>query len=388
MAGGVVSAFRGTGEQLVGSDKHSYLKRALKNSPDDTQTFDHLFNSYKQHTGETKNHIRLLQSKVDKLREGLERDKAAKEADLKSTLDTYKNGNWLFDPKKIDPVYRKMQEEDDRGILKTIVDPSQWLYAVPEIGSSFSDLVDFTGLLMLNGGAELAASRLATTAVMRNPFAKLAYETAVVGGGLYFSNEMRRMETNAEATDAYSNRIINEAEKRGIDLNEILANTNEHLNAIGISTDGLNTLEQLQLALAYNAPTGNKEFDKLKKEARKGIAKVVNENNALSFVDYLQTLPFMSYSRGVIGKFGGGVFGKQRLTPRLEQMAESMAAAARKTSNSIIDRTIDKAAGKVASNLATKMAIARTSKYIKNKAGMFGLVGLTEGIEEGQQQLL
>lgn len=388
MAGGVVSAFRGTGEQLVGSDKHSYLKRALKNSPDDTQTFDHLFNSYKQHTGETKNHIRLLQSKVDKLREGLERDKAAKEADLKSTLDTYKNGNWLFDPKKIDPVYRKMQEQDDRGILKTIVDPSQWLYAIPEIGSSFSDFVDFTGLLMLNGGAELAASRLATTAVMRNPFAKLAYETAVVGGGLYFSNEMRRMETNAEATDAYSNRIINEAEKRGIDLNEILANTNEHLNAIGISTDGLNTLEQLQLALAYNAPTGNKDFDKLKKEARKGIAKVINENNALSFVDYLQTLPFMSYSRGVIGRFGGGVFGRQQLTPRLEQMAESMAVAARKTSNSIIDRAIDKAAGKVASNLATKMAIARTSKYIKNKAGMFGLVGLTEGVEEGQQQLL
>lgn len=96
----------------------------------------------------------------------------------------------------------------------------------------------------------------------------------------------------------------------------------------------------------------------------------------------------MSYSRGVIGRFGGGVFGRQQLTPRLEQMAESMAVAARKTSNSIIDRAIDKAAGKVASNLATKMAIARTSKYIKNKAGMFGLVGLTEGVEEGQQQLL
>ena len=402
MAGGIVSAVRGTIEQLSGSDKYSYLKRALKNSPDDTHTFDHLFNSYKQHTGETKNHIKVLQSKVDDIRNRLEREKVAKETDVKNTLDIYKNGNWLFDPKKIDPVYRKMQEEDDRGILKTIVDPSQWLYAAPEIGSSFSDLVDFAGLLALNGGAELAASKLATTAIMRNPYTRGLYELGVLGGGLYFSSEMRRMETNAEATDAYSNRIINEARDKGIDLNDILQQTNEHLNAIGISTNGLNTLEQLQLALAYNAPTDNQEFNKLKKEARKGIAKVVNENNALSFVDYLQTLPFMNYSRGILGKFGSNIFGKNRdiltsvnvlnktpqLTPRIEQMASSMAMAARKTSNGIIDNIIDKAAGKVASNLATKMAVARASKYIKNKAAMFGLVGLTEGVEEGQQQLL
>lgn len=388
MAGGIVSAVRGTAEQLSGSDKHSYLKRALKNSPDDQHIFDYLFNSYKQHTGETKNHINVLQNKVNEIKERLERNKSSKETDLKQTLDTYRNGNWLFDPKKIDPIYRKIQEEDDRGILKTIVDPSQWLYAAPEIGSSFSDLADFTGLLMLNGGAELAASKLATTAIMRNPVAKLLYESAVAGGGLYFSNQMRRMETNAEATDAYSNRVIKESEKKGIDLNAVLKNTNAHLNSIGITTEGLNTLEQLQLALAYNAPTGDVEFDKLKKDARKGIAKVVNENNALSFLDYLQTLPFMSYSRGVIGKFGSGIFGKQILSPAAAKSAESMVIAARKTANGILDSTIDRVANKVASNLATKVAIARTSKYIKNKAGMFGLVGLTEGIEEGQQQLL
>jgi len=97
----------------------------------------------------------------------------------------------------------------------------------------------------------------------------------------------------------------------------------------------------------------------------------------------------MNYSRGIIGKFGSGIFGKQ-LPPRIQRMAESMAIAqaAKKTSNGIIDNFIDRAANKIASNLATKVAIARSSKYIKNKAKTFGLVGLIEGVEEGQQQLL
>lgn len=386
-AGGIISALRGTAETLSGSDKGSYLKRAIKNSPDDIHTFDHLFDSYKNHKGGSTNYIRSLQQKIDKMRNDLERDKIEKETDLKNTLDTYRNGNWLFDPRKIDPIYKKMQEEDDRGILKTIVDPSQWLYAAPEIGSSFSDLADFTGLLLLNGGAEYAASKLATTALMRNPLSRGIYEASVIGGGLYFSNQMRRMETDAEATDAYSNRVIKEAEEKGIDLGRILNQTNSHLQGLGINPEGLNTLEQLQLALAYNAPTDDSEFNAIKKEARKGIAKVVNENNALSFMDYLQAIPFMNYSRGIVGKFGSGVFGNTGLSSKIIE-GTAMAGAAKKTANGIIDSFIDKAANKVASNLATKVAIARTSKYIKNKAKTFGMVGLIEGVEEGQQQLL
>jgi hypothetical protein len=41
---------------------------------------------------------------------------------------------------------------------------------------------------MLNGGASLAASKLANTAIMSNPYVRSMYEMAVVGGGLYFSN--------------------------------------------------------------------------------------------------------------------------------------------------------------------------------------------------------
>ena len=386
--GGTVAAVKDVFESAANSKKNSYLKRAIKNSPDDIHVFDGFFDSYKNHIGGERNHVRALQNKIDETRNRLERDKAEKEADLKHTLDIYRNGNWLFDPKKIDPVYRKMQEEDDRGILKTIVDPSQWLYAAPEIGSSFSDFVDFTGLLLLNGGAEYAASKLATMAIMKNPYLRAIYEGAVVGGGLYFSNQMRRMETDAEATDAYSNRVIKEAEAKNINLGNILQQTNSHLQKLGIDPEGLNVLEQLQLALAYNAPTDNAEFNNIKKEARKGIAKVVNENNTLSFIDYLQAIPFMSYSRGVVGKYGSGIFGKKSLVSDKVLEATAMAGAAKKTSNGIIDSLIDKAANKVASNLATKVAIARTSKYIKNKAKTFGMVGLTEGVEEGQQQLL
>jgi len=58
--GGTVSALRGTIEKLTDSEKHSYLKRAIKNSPDDIAVFDHLFNSYKSHAGESKNYINSL----------------------------------------------------------------------------------------------------------------------------------------------------------------------------------------------------------------------------------------------------------------------------------------------------------------------------------------
>jgi hypothetical protein len=65
VVGGTVAAAK---ETLSGGKDYGYLKRAIKNSPDDVHVFDHLFSSYKSHQGEGKGHVKLLQSKIDKIK--------------------------------------------------------------------------------------------------------------------------------------------------------------------------------------------------------------------------------------------------------------------------------------------------------------------------------
>jgi len=43
----------------------------------------------------------------------------------------------------------------------------------------------------------------------------------------------------------------------------------------------------ISLALAYNIPTGDDAFEMAKRQSRKGIQKLINNNNALAYTDYL-----------------------------------------------------------------------------------------------------
>jgi len=51
-----------------------------------------------------------------------------------------------------------------------------------------------------------------------------------------------------------------------------------------------------KLGIAYNMETGDPAFEEAKRTARHGIGKLVNANNALSFMDYVDMLPFLNYS--------------------------------------------------------------------------------------------
>ena len=47
--------------------------------------------------------------------------------------------------------------------------------------------------------------------------------------------------------------------------------------------------------MAFDIQTGDSAFEKAKKDARLGINKLINANNALGINDYMQMLPYMSY---------------------------------------------------------------------------------------------
>ena len=78
----------------------------------------------------------------------------------RSYRNTYQNGNWLFDPKKVNPTFRKMVKENDDGLLESML-PSHWIYNVPQMASSFSDIEDFVAQLAnqtVGGSISLALS--------------------------------------------------------------------------------------------------------------------------------------------------------------------------------------------------------------------------------------
>ena len=76
---------------------------------------------------------------INVLKRDRERESKELEASQLSTINTLRNGNWAFDPRKIDPIYKKKQEENN-GSLLDFLNPLRLPYAIPEMGSSYSDL--------------------------------------------------------------------------------------------------------------------------------------------------------------------------------------------------------------------------------------------------------
>ncbi|WP_173431878.1 hypothetical protein [Sharpea azabuensis] len=54
--GGLVTA----AGDVAGTNRGDFIKRAVKNSPDDFVAMNHFFNSYKDHEGESNNWLRSL----------------------------------------------------------------------------------------------------------------------------------------------------------------------------------------------------------------------------------------------------------------------------------------------------------------------------------------
>lgn len=377
---------------IFGQGENS-VRRSIRNLPDGNKYFDFLFDSYKSSTGGIKdginNRIRDLRNKTDIMIEDLGREVREKQADVIHTHNVYKNGNFLFDPRKISKEYREEQEKE-RGLL-SIFDITQLPYNLPEIGTSFADAADFAGLMAINTAGSVSSDVIARSAIAASPVGrglKLATGAATVGGGLYFTREMRRNESNAEVTDAWSSRLLEQINNSNIDLNDILRQGEQFLNKRGIDTSRDNNLEKLQLMLAFDVPTTNQEFNRLKSQTRKGLAKVFNDNNTLSTLDYLQALPFMNYSGSVLRKTLSSTIGKNSMAPAANASKQLILDGAQKTAISMSDRLIQKMSNMMSDDLSSKLQIYHASKYLKDKIKKIIPVMASEGVEEGQQTLL
>lgn len=396
-------------ESMGGSRNGDFIKRAIKNG---TSDYNNLFEGYSSKGGSS-----ALQAKINDLKTGLDRERNEKEISLRAAINQYKNGNWLFDPKKINPEFRDLQNQNKGGLIGSIIDPTQWGYSVPEIGTSYSDAASFASMIATNAGGALltkAAVKFLTRKIpglgaaltaedmtkafnsaenveqVANALNRVETAKKIIGGStaaasMYWTKQMRQSETNGEAINALAQRVLNESFKTDVNFNKVFDAVDQYSKRIGVDSKDLDQLEKVKLALAYNIPTGDDNFDKIKVDSRKGLAKLINDNNAMALDDYLQALPFMDYTRGVISKAANNIFSRAPKGYIQDEFLKKVTDAA---ATGVIDNAIERIAMSKFSNIGNRLKFIHGSKYLSNKINKLVPYATSEALEEGRQQLL
>lgn len=370
------------------SDKAATVRNIIKNTDKDDAFINQYFKGYKSanNIDEYKNNV---QNMINILKKDRERESKELEASQLSTINTLRNGNWAFDPRKIDPIYKKKQEENN-GTLLDFLNPLRLPYAIPEMGSSYSDLQTSLAMLGTEQGFAWAGELLSP-----GKKGKWAMGLLGMGTGLAIAKKLREEETGSEVSDAYAQRLVEELYKnRNIDANKVLNSINNFAKALGgleFNPDELDLQKKMALALSYNIKTGDPIFDKFSVDARNGLKKVYNENMSLSTMDYIEAIPFMNYTRSVMKEMAGAPLSKlmSKLgNTKVGAFTSKAADKYRAVTQAMTDKTITKLFGEGVERTAAKLRTLHAMQWIKSlaKKGMF--TGFVEGVEEGQQQLL
>lgn len=351
----------------------------------------------------------------------LNRLEDAKEAYLED-LDFYQNGNlkplkWsrgllsyvnpdidysvnISNPDEIDPEYTKQQEEyagkpwDAPGALGP-------LYTFAEIGSSLSLIEGMLGTIGTDKTfsylqRKLPALILENTAGKGAQALRFGLNAANLVSQLGMTRYARALETSQEAQDAYTGRVLQTMnDELGQDeKNSILDQMKEQLQSNGISTKGLKNNEIIGAGLAFGIQVDDPRFYKISQDAKKGLNKLINQNNALAYSDYIETLPFLSQGGAITRQFGkltsnlpnafakskaGQILGRKALSDEAIRTAE-LAHRSRidKAAQFFIKKDMPAAALKFK---ATAEALSRAGKRAAS-------IMAIEGLEEGDQHLL
>jgi len=154
-----------------------------------------------------------------------------------------------------------------------------------------------------------------------------------------------------------------------------------------IDTSNMDLDKLLKLGIAFNINTGDDVYDNAKIEARKGLNKLINANNSLAIMDYLEALPFMSYSGKAMRDFAKNqarkVYGTNMMRTAIEEESKPVLQAASDViTRKAVKRFVEK--GDIAKALATK----HIGDYLVKGAALSARQAFLEGTEEGIQEIL
>ena len=360
--------------------------------------------------------------------------------------------NNVWDPEDVSQEWRNNQEKYTGSIWHPI-------YMLPEVGSTLGMIEGMIETIGLNVAAEAAIRKLPsliaggpTKKAIQMAFAsgdinkgisllkarsaaqtsnavgltEAAIRSGEIAGGIGITYGQRVFETNMEAIQAVSQRLQKSLNESGADaekvLNAILDWENEH----GVDVSRLSPTDLIGEAIARDINTGDPIFEKQKKEAQKGVMKLINANNALALHDYLEVIPMTSYGEKALSYFGKVISGSAPVattrpffartaatanvgTRNIAQFYRDVAAnrslyaeeAARASLNpnykkyydtmfGAYDGAVEGMVKKLIDNkrLFTGMAVSRAANFIGGKLKALPYTMAMEGFEEGIQTTL
>lgn len=308
-------------------------------------------------------------------------DKTAKIVKRQNTL---KKGNWLYDPTALTKEFEQRVNESELSIT----DPKSWFYNLGHIGSSLSEIEMMflqTGTSILaNKAARSLAVRGAITAVPGVGQAATAIALGEAAFNLWLAKYYRQSETASEVFDNYQQRVLQSANDNKTDVNRVLESWEPRLGELGYPVDQMDENEKLQAGLAQGLTTDQKDFEEIRNNAFDGLQMVRDVNDALSYSDYLQSMPF-SYGGKILWNQASKALAKAR---GIEIPLDEIPSIADQIGlGKAIDRGVENILNKASrpgQNITRKHLLENIGKFAKANAINF----VSERSEEGVQSVV
>lgn len=296
---------------------------------------------------------------------------------IKDRQSILKEGSWFFDPNQISPEFRERVNNNEFAWG----DLESYPYAIPQLGSSLGEIASTVETATLGRLVSMAAK---SAAKRGNPYSAALLAIGEFGLNAANSYYQRTQETNAEVFDAYLNNIVNQMDSGNLDVDRILDQGIEKLQARGINTDEMTMPQILEDMLLYNIKTDDPNFENIKLSAYNGLDNIFTSNMALGVWDAMD-MALYSY---------GGKLAVKSAKQLLKQGGKGLAKATGLTKvANIADKFIDNRINKALYRMASK-DVFKANKYrdvLNTVVGLGTKLGVTafgEGTEEGQQYLI
>lgn len=355
------------------------IATALEDNALNQEEQDFLWNNKQQQMSD-KERLDAIQKVLSDANDEYE-DKTAKIVKRQNTL---KKGNWLYDPTALTKEFEQRVNESELSIT----DPKSWFYNLGHIGSSLSEIEMMflqTGTSILaNKAARSLAVRGAITAVPGIGQAATAIALGELAFNLWLAKYYRQSETASEVFDNYQQRVLQSANDNKTDVNRVLESWEPRLGELGYPVDQMDENEKLQAGLAQGLTTDQKDFEEIRNNAFDGLQMVRDVNDALSYSDYLQSIPF-SYGGKILWNQASKALAKARGIER--PLDEIPSIADQIGLGKAIDRGVENILNKASrpgQNITRKHLLENIGKFAKANAINF----VSERSEEGVQSVV
>lgn len=355
------------------------IATALEDNALNQEEQDFLWNNKQQQMSD-KERLDAIQKVLSDANDEYE-DKTAKIVKRQNTL---KKGNWLYDPTALTKEFEQRVNESELSIT----DPKSWFYNLGHIGSSLSEIE----MMFLQTGTSILANKAARS------LAVIGAITAVPGIGqaataialgesafnLWLAKYYRQSETASEVFDNYQQRVLQSANDNKTDVNRVLESWEPRLGELGYPVDQMDENEKLQAGLAQGLTTDQKDFEEIRNDAFDGLQMVRDVNDALSYSDYLQSMPF-SYGGKILWNQASKALAKARGIER--PLDEIPSVVDQIGLGKAIDRGVENILNKASrpgQNITRKHLLENIGKFAKANAINF----VSERSEEGVQSVV